>query len=94
MPRRFPAKTLRMTSVLTRLSFIGFVTALSSRCVDPVIPQIAWGLRVDPGAVALLSTAFALPFAGKFVEDVSRVVHEFRAVLNQPMRSFSSLREN
>src|SRR6187431_1219095 len=63
MPRRFPAKTLRMTSVLTRLSFIGFVTALSSRCVDPVIPQIAWGLRVDPGAVALLSTAFALPFA-------------------------------
>jgi len=52
-----------MSSILIRLSFIGFVTALSARCVDPVIPQIAWGLQVDPGAVALLSTAFALPFA-------------------------------
>ena len=52
-----------MSSILIRLSFIGFVTALSSRCVDPVIPQIAWGLQIDPAAVALLSTAFALPFA-------------------------------
>ncbi len=52
-----------MSSILIRLSFIGFVTALSARCVDPVIPQIAWGLQIDPGAVALLSTAFALPFA-------------------------------
>ena len=52
-----------MSSILIRLSFIGFVTALSSRCVDPVIPQIAWGLQIDPATVALLSTAFALPFA-------------------------------
>ena len=52
-----------MSSILVRLSFIGFVTALSARCVDPVIPQIAWGLQIDPAAVALLSTAFALPFA-------------------------------
>ena len=52
-----------MSSILIRLSFIGFVTALSSRCVDPVIPLIAWGLQIDPAAVALLSTAFALPYA-------------------------------
>lgn len=52
-----------MSSILIRLSFIGFVTALSSRCVDPIIPQIAFGLQTDPAAVALLSTAFALPFA-------------------------------
>jgi DHA1 family inner membrane transport protein len=52
-----------MSSILIRLSFIGFVTALSTRCVDPIVPQIAWGLQVDPAAVALLSTAFALPFA-------------------------------
>lgn len=52
-----------MTSILTRLSFIGFVTALSSRCVDPIIPQIAEGLLTNPAKVALLSTAFALPFA-------------------------------
>jgi predicted MFS family arabinose efflux permease len=59
----FPAPALRMSSILIRLSFIGFVTALSSRCVDPIIPQIAFGLQTDPAAVALLSTAFALPFA-------------------------------
>lgn len=57
------SKSSRMTSILTRLSFIGFVTALSSRCVDPIIPQIAEGLLTNPAKVALLSTAFALPFA-------------------------------
>jgi len=50
-------------SLMFRLGFIGFVTALSARCVDPIVPFIADGLRVDPAAVALLSTAFALPFA-------------------------------
>src|SRR4029453_8116493 len=31
--------------------------------VDPIVPPVAQGLAVDPGMVALLSTAFALPFA-------------------------------
>src|SRR2546430_5344273 len=30
---------------------------------DPIIPPIAHDIQVDPNAVALLTTAFALPFA-------------------------------
>ena len=52
-----------MTGILLRLSFIGFVTALSARSVDPIVLSVADGLKVDPAAVALLSAAFALPFA-------------------------------
>lgn len=49
--------------MLTHVSMIGFATALSARAVDPIIPPIALALAEDPGRVALLSTAFALPFA-------------------------------
>ena len=52
-----------MTKTLFRLSFIGFVTALATRSVDPIVPAIAQGLSTDAARVALLSTAFALPFA-------------------------------
>lgn len=52
-----------MSAILFRLSFIGFVTALATRSVDPIVPAIAQGLSTDPARVALLSTAFALPFA-------------------------------
>ena len=45
------------------MSLIGFVTALASRATDPIIPPIAHDIQVDPNAVALLTTAFALPFA-------------------------------
>ena len=48
---------------LAHLSVIGFVTALSARAVDPIIPPIALALMESPEKVALLSTAFALPFA-------------------------------
>ena len=37
--------------------------ALASRATDPIIPPIAHDIQVDPNAVALLTTAFALPFA-------------------------------
>jgi predicted MFS family arabinose efflux permease len=50
------------TSLITHVSVIGFATALSARAVDPIIPPIAQGLAIDPGHVALLSTAFTLPF--------------------------------
>jgi len=50
-------------SLILRLSVVGFITALASRATDPVIPQIAHDIQVDPNAVALLTTAFALPFA-------------------------------
>jgi len=49
--------------LIARLSLIGFVTALASRATDPIIPPIAHDIQVDPNAVALLTTAFALPFA-------------------------------
>jgi len=50
-------------SLILRLSLIGFITALASRATDPIIPPIAHDIQVDPNAVALLTTAFALPFA-------------------------------
>jgi predicted MFS family arabinose efflux permease len=40
-----------------------FATSLFVRAVDPVIPPIAAEFAVEPGTVALLSTAFALPYA-------------------------------
>ncbi len=52
-----------MTNVLTIIALIVFATSLFARSVDPVIPQIAGDLAVAPTTVALLSTAFALPFA-------------------------------
>lgn len=57
-----------MSAILFRLSFIGFVTALATRSVDPIVPAIAQGLNTDPARVALLSTAFALPFA--FIQPI------------------------
>ncbi len=53
----------RSRRILFRLSLVGFVTALVARAVDPIVPPIARELAVDPNSVALLSTAFALPFA-------------------------------
>lgn len=58
MPPSLPASRL-----ITHVSAIGFATALSARALDPLIPSIAGDLAVDAASVALLSTAFALPFA-------------------------------
>lgn len=52
-----------MTRVLFLISLAGFATALFARAVDPIVPPIAAGLAMDPRTVALLSTAFAIPFA-------------------------------
>jgi predicted MFS family arabinose efflux permease len=40
-----------------------FASSLFLRVVDPVIPQIAADLAIDTTTVALLSTAYALPYA-------------------------------
>src|SRR6202165_4930129 len=40
-----------------------FATTLFFRAVDPVIPQIASDFAIDPHTVALLATAFSLPYA-------------------------------
>ena len=49
--------------VLAGVSTVAFATSLFSRAVDPIVPAIAADLGVTPERVALLSTAFALPFA-------------------------------
>src|SRR5215469_9542437 len=40
-----------------------FSTTLFMRAVDPLVPQIADYFVVDPHTVALLATAFSLPYA-------------------------------
>ncbi len=63
-----PGSSLPPARLITHVSLIGFATALSSRAVDPIIPPIAESLQVDPAKVALLSTAFTLPYA--FVQPI------------------------
>ena len=53
---------------LNLVSFIAFTAALSSRAVDPVIPQLATALAVEPATAAMLSAAFALSYG--FVQPV------------------------
>jgi predicted MFS family arabinose efflux permease len=57
-----PDRALSPTRLITHISLIGFATALSTRAVDPIIPPIADSLATDPARVALLTTAFTLPF--------------------------------
>jgi predicted MFS family arabinose efflux permease len=52
-----------MTRTLNLIAFVVFASALFMRSTDPVIPQIAAGLNVEPATAALLSTAFTLPYA-------------------------------
>jgi predicted MFS family arabinose efflux permease len=52
-----------MNRVLNLMAFVVFATTLFMRSVDPVIPQIALGLNVEPTTAALLSTGFTLPYA-------------------------------
>ena len=52
-----------MGRVLNLMAFVVFATTLFMRSVDPVIPQIAGALNVEPATAALLSTGFTLPYA-------------------------------
>ena len=52
-----------MNRPLVAVSFIAFTTSLFVRTVDPVVPQIAGEFGMPAADVALLATAFALPFA-------------------------------
>jgi predicted MFS family arabinose efflux permease len=52
-----------MTYVLNVIACVMFAGALNTRVVDPVVPQIAFDLAVEPATAALLSTAFAVPYA-------------------------------
>ncbi|MGE0563872.1 MAG: MFS transporter [Pseudolabrys sp.] len=48
---------------LTALAIVSFSGALFMRSLDPIIPDIAQALHVLPSTAALLSTAFAVPYA-------------------------------
>jgi predicted MFS family arabinose efflux permease len=52
-----------MTRTLNLIAFVVFASALFIRSTDPIIPEIAAGLNVEPSTAALLSTAFTLPYA-------------------------------
>jgi Major Facilitator Superfamily len=45
------------------MALVTFATSLFVRAVDPVMSKIAGDFAMDAGTVALLSTAFALPYA-------------------------------
>jgi predicted MFS family arabinose efflux permease len=40
-----------------------FVSSMSMRIIDPVVPEIARDLHVDAGSVAMLASYFAFPYA-------------------------------
>ena len=52
-----------MNSVLVTVALAVFATTLFVRSVDPIVLQVAAGVGVTPTTAALLSTAFALPYA-------------------------------
>ncbi len=52
-----------MGSILNLMALVVFATSLFTRSIDPIVPQIAIGLNVEPATAALLSTGFALPYA-------------------------------
>lgn len=52
-----------MNRVLTVLAFVVFASSMFARSIDPLVPKIADALGTDAATAALLSTAYALPFA-------------------------------
>ena len=52
-----------MTRVLNLLALVVFSSAMFTRSVDPIVPQLAAALKVDPNTAALVSTAYTLPYA-------------------------------
>ncbi len=49
--------------VLAISAFANFSSSLFMRAIDPLVPQVAVDMSTDPATVALLTTAFALPYA-------------------------------
>jgi predicted MFS family arabinose efflux permease len=52
-----------MSRVLAVVAFASFMSSLFIRLTDPLVPQVATDFAVAPETAALLSTAFALPWA-------------------------------
>jgi DHA1 family inner membrane transport protein len=51
-----------MNPNLNTVSFIAFTASLSTRALDPVIPQLATELAVDPRTAAMLMAVFAVSY--------------------------------
>lgn len=49
--------------ILNLMALVVFATSLFTRSVDPVVPQVAFGLHVATATAAMLSTGFTLPYA-------------------------------
>ena len=58
-----PQPSLSPQRILATVWLAVFSSSLFFRAVDPIIPQIAADLSQPPETVALLATAFALPYA-------------------------------
>jgi predicted MFS family arabinose efflux permease len=52
-----------VSNLLNLLALVVFSSALFTRAVDPIVPQIAIDLDVLPSTAALVSTAYTLPYA-------------------------------
>lgn len=52
-----------MTRTLNLIALVVFACSLFLRSTDPVVPQIAFGLNVEPATASLLTSAFSLPYA-------------------------------
>jgi predicted MFS family arabinose efflux permease len=52
-----------MNRALNILAFVSFSSSLFTRSVDPLVPQIAHALGTEAATAALLSSAYALPYA-------------------------------
>jgi predicted MFS family arabinose efflux permease len=62
-PESPPPSSLSPRRILTTVWLAVFSSSLFFRAVDPIIPQIAADLSQPVDTVALLATAFALPYA-------------------------------
>lgn len=53
---------------LNLIALCTFAASTTIRCLDPVLPQIAGDFKMDNHAVAILATAYALPYA--FIQPI------------------------
>ncbi|KQT90525.1 MFS transporter [Methylobacterium sp. Leaf466] len=58
-----PPATSSATRLIVILSVAGFASTFAGRSIEPLVGVLARDLASDPHTVALLSTAFALPYA-------------------------------
>jgi MFS transporter, DHA1 family, inner membrane transport protein len=68
MPPNRPALDRSVKRMILILAVSGFASTSAGRSVEPLVGVIARDLRSDPHTVALLATAFALPYA--FIQPI------------------------